>query len=171
MTLYDVIYADPPWRYNFSRSKSRAVENHYPTMLLDDIKAFPVPAADDAVLFLWATAPKLIEALEVMKAWRFTYCHDILWVKLTKAGTPHIGMGYYVRNCHELLLVGTRGKPNVDLSLTQGTIGARRTRHSAKPVEGYELIEDACPGTRKIELFARNLREGWASWGNEVPAA
>ena len=70
---YDVIYADPPWSYNFSRSESRKVENHYPTMTLDEIKKLSIPAEDNAVLYLWATSPKLPEALEVMTAWGFAY--------------------------------------------------------------------------------------------------
>ena len=102
-----VIYADPPWRYDASQSPSRRIDNHYPTMALEEIKALAeqgeVPAADDAVLFLWATPPLLPEALEVMAAWGFTYRTCMVWVK------DRIGMGYYARQRHELLLIGKRG--------------------------------------------------------------
>jgi N6-adenosine-specific RNA methylase IME4 len=64
--LYDVIYADPPWRYSFSKSSSRKIENHYNTMTLDDICSLQVPSKENSVLYLWATAPKLIQALKVM---------------------------------------------------------------------------------------------------------
>ena len=32
---YQVIYADPPWRYDFSMTDNRKIENQYPTMSLD----------------------------------------------------------------------------------------------------------------------------------------
>src|SRR5207245_9511225 len=76
-------------------------------MALEDIKGLKVPAAKDCVLFLWATATKLHDALEVMRAWGFTYVSSLVWVK------RRIGLGYYVRNRHELALVGTRGRPNI----------------------------------------------------------
>ena len=57
---YDVIYADPAWQYSFSKSTSRAIENKYPTMTVDEICALEVPSSDNAVLYLWATAPKLL---------------------------------------------------------------------------------------------------------------
>jgi MT-A70 len=102
---FPVLYADPPWRYEYAEDVGRAVENNYPTMTLDEIKALEVPACDDAVLFLWATSPKLIEALDVMNAWGFTYRTCMVWVK------DKIGMGYYARQRHELLLIGKRGNP------------------------------------------------------------
>ena len=66
---FDIIYADPPWSYRHCASNSRRIENHYPTMTLNEIKDLPIPAAKDSVLYLWATAPKLVEAIEVLKAW------------------------------------------------------------------------------------------------------
>ena len=82
---------------------TRQIENHYPTMTLADICALPVAALahDDAVLFLWATAPMLPHALAVMSAWGFDYRSHAIWQK------DRIGTGYWFRNAHELLLVGT----------------------------------------------------------------
>lgn len=102
MRKFNLIYADPPWKYRYSRSKSRRIENHYDTMTLQNIKDLPVQQiiADDCVLFLWATAPKLLEALEVLQAWGFGYRTCAVWDK------EIIGMGYYFRGQHELLLVG-----------------------------------------------------------------
>src|SRR5262249_46156584 len=100
--LYGVIYADPPWRFEpYSRESGmdRAADNHSPTMDLAAIKALPVPAADDCILFLWATAPMLPQALDVMAAWGFTYKSQFVWAK------DKIGTGYWNRNQHELLLV------------------------------------------------------------------
>lgn len=163
---YDVILADPPWRYSFSRSDSRKVENQYPTMTVEDICALPVPAAPNCVLYLWATAPKLLEALAVMKAWGFQYVTQAVWDKGV------IGMGYWFRGRHEILLVGVKGKvsPPAPLARVPSVICARRSEHSRKPVEVYELIERAFPEARRLEMFARARREEWDAWGNEVEA-
>ena len=168
---YQVIYADPPWRYDFSRSDSRKIENHYPTMDIEDIKAVAVGdfCHTDAVLYLWATSPKLPEAFEVMDAWGFEYKTNIIWDKKI------IGMGYWARNQHELLLVGTRG--NFTESTIEETYGhvlsVRRGTHSVKPLQMRAAIDKTHPNLHKIELFARptifDYDNGWDYWGNEVP--
>lgn len=101
---YQVIYSDPPWRYDFSKSDSRKIENQYPTMTVEEICKMEVPIDDNAVLFLWATAPKLEEALLVMKAWKFSYRSQAIWDK------EKVGLGYWFRGQHEILLVGVKGK-------------------------------------------------------------
>lgn len=164
--VYPVLYADPPWRYDFSKSASRKIENQYPTMSIEDIALLPVPAAANAVLFLWATAPKLQEALQVMAAWRFTYKSNAIWDK------EIIGMGYWFRGQHELLLVGTKGKfsPPQPSSRHSSIFHARRTRHSAKPEVVRQHIEIMFPLLPKVELFAREPHIGWDVWGNEIDA-
>jgi N6-adenosine-specific RNA methylase IME4 len=161
---YSVIYADPPWRYSFSQTKNRSIENHYPTMTLEEICSLPVPSSDDAVLYLWATAPKLIEALQVMKAWGFTYKTHAIWDKQRQ------GMGYWFRGQHELLLVGTRGKvsPPPSSLRVPSVISEARTRHSAKPDLVRDLITQWFPNSKRLELFARKEAPGWDVWGNEV---
>lgn len=165
-TKYNLIYADPPWRYDFSKSKSRAIESHYQSMSLEDICNLPIPAKKDSILYLWATAPKLIEALKVMEAWGFTYKTNMVWIK------PTIGMGYHSRGKHELLLIGTKGKmsPPGSQSRYQSVINASKGEHSKKPDLVYEIIEEAYPPTdyKLLELFARNTRKDWSSWGNEL---
>jgi N6-adenosine-specific RNA methylase IME4 len=136
-------------------------------MTLDDIKALAIPASDDAVLFLWATSPMLANAVEVMKAWGFDYRTCVVWVK------DRIGMGYYVRQQHELLLIGHRGRlpvPDPE-DRPSSVINAARGAHSVKPEEGYEIVERMYPLLERVELFARRPRDGWAAWGNEVVAA
>lgn len=163
---FDVIYADPPWRYDFSKSDNRAIENQYPTMELEEICALKVPSAKDAVLYLWATAPKLVEALKVMEAWGFTYKTNFVWVK------PSIGMGYWARVQHELLLVGVKGSfsPPKESDRYPSVINAPTEEHSKKPEIVYEMIEKAFPPAEHhlLELFARNKRAGWESFGLEV---
>ena len=162
---FPVIYADPPWRYDVVESESRAIENHYPTMSNEDIYALPIQSlcTDDAVLFLWATSPKLVEAIQVVAAWGFTYKTCMVWVK------DKIGMGYYARQQHELLLIATRGAPPTPAPADRPSsiVNATRDAHSAKPAEFYSVIERMYPALPKIELFCRSPRDGWSAWGNQ----
>jgi len=164
---FDVIYADPPWRPEHPSTDCRRIENQYPTMALEDICALDVPAADDAALFLWSPIPMLPDALEVMAAWGFQYRTAFTWVK------PSIGMGYWVRQRAELLLIGRRGKfsPPAEDRRPDSVIEAARREHSRKPDIAYDLIERMYPRAARVELFARNARNGWVSWGLEVHGA
>jgi N6-adenosine-specific RNA methylase IME4 len=161
---YNVIYADPPWRYEFSQTNNRAVDNHYPTMELEDIKALKLPIEDSAILLLWATPPKVEEALQVLNAWGFKYRSCAVWDK------EKMGMGYWFRGQHELLLVGTKGEfrtPEPEDRISS-VIRIQRTTHSTKPIEMYDIIEKMFPNKKYLEVFARNKREGWISWGNQI---
>lgn len=166
---YGVIYADPPWRFEpYSRDSGmdRAADNHYPTMTLDAIKALEIPAADSCVLFMWATAPMLPQAFDVMAAWGFSYRSHCVWAK------DRMGTGYWFRNSHELLLVGTRGAVPAPAPGQQyaSVIMAPLGEHSAKPAAFAEMIEGLFPGVPALEMFARGPRLGWTVWGNEAPA-
>jgi len=163
MKKYQVIYADPPWRYDFSLDSADKVERHYPTMSLEEIKAVDVPTDDNAVLYLWAPAPKTPEALEVMKAWGFTYKTNAAWDK------GWIGMGYWFRGQHELLHVGTKGdfSPPKPKDRVSSMITVKRTEHSRKPDSVRDIIAKSFPNTNKLELFARQRIDGWDTWGNE----
>lgn len=166
---FPIIYADPPWEYEHVETESRAIENKYPTMSLDEIRALPVSdiATDDCVLFLWATSPKVAEAISVIEAWGFEYRTCMAWVK------DKIGMGYFVRQQHEHLLIAKKGNPPMPEPSNRppSVITAPRRKHSAKPAAFAEAIETMYPTLPKIELFARSARQGWAVWGNEVIAA
>jgi N6-adenosine-specific RNA methylase IME4 len=165
---YPIILADPPWKYENPPmgGGNRSIENQYPTMTLEEICALPVAdiCMDDALLYLWATAPKLAECVQVIEAWGFEYRTNFVWVK------DKIGMGYHARSQHELLLVAKKGKippPPVEARVSS-VIYADRTEHSVKPAAFHELIESMYPELPRIELFSRKKREGWAHWGNEV---
>lgn len=169
---YGVIYADPEWRFEvYSRDTGmdRSADNHYPTSGTDEICARPVAdiVADDCVLFLWATVPMLPDALRVMSAWGFEYKSHCIWAK------DRIGTGYWFRNQHELLLVGTKGNVPAPAMGTQieSLVDAPVGKHSEKPVNFYELIEGYFPNLPKIELNARAARPGWDAWGYEAPAS
>jgi N6-adenosine-specific RNA methylase IME4 len=167
---WPIIYADPPWRYEDPEiaTPNRALENHYPPMTLEEICALPVAelASDDALLFIWTTAPKLIESIKVIEAWGFEYRTNAVWDK------EIIGTGYYFRNQHELLLVGKRGNIPHPAAGTQpsSVYRERRSEHSVKPTFFHDMIEKLYPDLPKIELFARHARPGWDVWGNEAPA-
>jgi ParB/RepB/Spo0J family partition protein len=165
---FNVIYADPPWEYDFSVDEARSIPMHYPTMKLEEICSYlkdkGVRVAEDAVLLLWATNPKLEEAFQVIKAWGFNYRTNFVWVK------DKIGMGYWNRSKHELLLIATRGKPKPPDPENRfpSVIEAERGEHSEKPEIVYEIIEKMFPEARKLELFARKKRKGWEAVGLEL---
>jgi N6-adenosine-specific RNA methylase IME4 len=169
--LYDVIYSDPPWRYEHAKNSNDSIEAHYPTMDLEEIKSMKVPSADNAVLLLWVTSPKLEEGLQVLNAWGFNYRSSSIWDKSgIESGKNWIGMGYWFRGQHELLLVGIKGKfspPKEDVRFPS-IYREFKSEHSKKPEFYYEMIEKMFPGHKYLELFARNTRENWRSWGNEV---
>jgi N6-adenosine-specific RNA methylase IME4 len=167
---YGVILADPEWRFEpYSRETGmdRAADNHYPTTSSEIIAERDVAsiAADDCVLFLWATVPMLRDALQVMEAWGFEYKSHAVWDKI------HIGTGYWVRNRHELLLIGTKGDIPAPAMGDQfpSVLAIARKEHSAKPEQFLELIESYFPTLSKIELNRRGPpRPGWDAWGNEA---
>jgi N6-adenosine-specific RNA methylase IME4 len=171
---YGLIYGDPEWRFEpYSRESGmdRAPENHYPTTRTDEIAARDIGsiAADDCVLFLWATAPMLEDALVVLKAWGFAYKTHLVWFK--QRGGDGRGTGYWFTGEHELLLVGTRGNVPAPAPGTQwrSILIAPVGEHSEKPDAALELIEEYFPTLPKIELNRRGpARDGWDAWGNEA---
>jgi N6-adenosine-specific RNA methylase IME4 len=167
---FGVIVADPEWRFEpWSRETGmdRAADNHYPTTLTELIAARDVAsiAAEDCVLFLWATVPMLPHALLVMSAWGFDYRSNFTWWK------DRIGTGYWNRNRHEHLLVGVRGDVPAPAPGTQwpSAFEAPVGEHSAKPAAFLQMIEEYFPSLPKIELNRRGAsRPGWEAWGQEA---
>ncbi len=170
---YGSILADPPWTFrNWGRDVGRrSAASHYPVMSLEDIKALDVArlAAPDAALYMWATMPLLDAALDVGAAWGFAYktC-AFTWVKTTKRGAWHFGMGYWTRANAELCLLFTRGKPSRNDRGVPQLMVEQIGRHSAKPDETYRRIMRLTDGPY-LELFARNHPPGWDVWGHDAP--
>jgi|APSaa5957512493_1039668.scaffolds.fasta_scaffold170370_1 N6-adenosine-specific RNA methylase IME4 len=169
---YNIIYADPPWKYDFIRSKSRSLDNHYNQMSIEDIKNMPVNsiAEDNSILCLWVTFPKLQEGLDVMKSWGFNYTTLLFnWVKKNKSGGNFIGMGYYTRSNAEICILGKKGKgcKAINHSISN-IVESAWTKHSEKPKFIRDKIVELFGDISRIELFAREKVEGWDSWGNEV---
>ena len=172
---YDIIYADPPWSYKVWSDKgdSRCAESHYPTMQKADIQRLPIEriAAKDSVLFLWVTAPCLIEGIELITAWGFTYkTVAFTWVKQNKkSDSIFMGMGYYTRANAEDCLIATRGKVLERKSHSVSSVVLSHIeRHSKKPNEVRDRIVELFGDLERIELFAREYADGWDCWGNEV---
>jgi N6-adenosine-specific RNA methylase IME4 len=161
---FSILLADPPWQYDHP-VQDGDVHAHYDSMSLNDICELKVPAADKAILYLWATLPKLEEAMAVINAWGFTYKTSMAWVK------SRIGPGYFVRGQHEHVLVATRGKfPTPGETVRPSSVfEAPVVEHSRKPEILQELIETAYPEIPKVELFARAQRPGWVGWGDQAP--
>lgn len=167
---FRILYADPPWQYNDSgvitdSDNYGRAERHYPTMSIDELCLLPVKemAEDDAVLFLWVTSPMLEDSFRAIKAWGFDYKTSFVWDKVKH------NFGHYNSVRHEFLLVCTRGSCTPDnLKLFDSVQSIERSdRHSEKPKEFIDIIETLYTHGGKIELFARQKRDGWEAWGNE----
>ena len=174
-SLYDVILADPPWRFEVwsqnTGKDGRSPDKHYQTMTTQDICNLRIPVADNAVLFLWAIFPMLPEAFQVMSAWGFEYKTVAwVWVKAKPSGFGFFtGLGYYTRANAELCLLATRGKvAKPQNRAIQALIYAPVREHSRKPDEQYTKVEKLYPHKRYLEMFARRRRPGWDVFGNQV---
>lgn len=174
---FGTILADPPWQFA-NRTGKMAPEHkrllRYPTMVLDDIIKLPIAqlSLPQSHLYLWVPNALILEGLEVMKQWGFTYKTNLVWYKIRKDGGPDgRGVGFYFRNVTELILFGIRGSLRTQEPGRRqvNIITSRKREHSRKPDELYNVIEQCSPGPY-LELFARNNRRGWKQWGNEVPS-
>lgn len=169
---FQVVVADPPWPFRDRLpGGGRGAEKYYPLMNLSQIASF-VPdgnfrIADDSVLLLWRVATMQPEAIIVCRSWGFEPRGELVWQKLSPKGRPFFGMGRMLRGSHESVLIGVRGKPRVRAHNVRSIFTAVAGRHSEKPDEFYELVEQLFRGPY-LELFARRQREGWTCLGNEV---
>lgn len=187
---YGAIVADPPWHFRARTAlqvgnwtSRRDVEKHYAVMGLEDIKAMPLKdlAAKDAHLFIWTTGPCLRQTFEVIEAWGFRYSAvAFTWVKLKRSHnamqlrvTPtqesdlHVGLGLTTRKNAEFCLLARRGNARREAKNVREIILSPVREHSRKPDEAYARVQRYCAGPY-LELFARQPRAGWESWGNET---
>lgn len=136
-----------------------------------DIENLPVHnlTTDNAILFMWATFPKIQEALNTIKAWGFEYkTVGFTWVKKNKNGSNFFGVGWYTKSNAEVCLIGVKGKaPKVSNSISS-IIESVREEHSKKPSVVRDKIVQFCGDLPRIELFARQRADGWDCWGDEV---
>lgn len=170
---YDLIMADPPWRFKLysEKGEEKSAQAHYRTMSLAEIGDLPVSdlAKDDCLLWLWATAPLLPEQIEIGKRWGFRYVTSGVWVKRTKHDKLAFGTGYVLRNAHEPFLIFKRGDPKTARDV-RSVVQARMREHSRKPNAAFRAAERLVPGrdVRRLELFSRQERSGWDVWGDQA---
>jgi N6-adenosine-specific RNA methylase IME4 len=169
---YKTIMADPPWYQAGGGKSKRGADRHYPLMKEQDIKktmesVLHGKVDDNAHLYLWVANNHLPEALRVIDHLGFRYITNIVWAK------THFGLGRYFRGQHELCLFATKGRGfsvRKDVNNISSLVGKsliKPTRHSSKPKQIYELVENRSEGPY-LELFARSKHPGWDCWGNEI---
>lgn len=182
---YRTLVVDPPWpqkgggpltgREGFLDANGGSLPMPYRTMSLERIAALPINdwAAPDAHLYLWTTNRFLPSAFEVLTAWGFTYSTTLVWAKRPIGA----GLGGAWGIATEYVLFGRRGRLPALSKIGRNWFDWKRPydergkpKHSAKPPGFFELVEQVSPGPR-IELFARQQREGWDAWGDEVPSS
>ncbi len=177
---YQVLVVDPPW--NQGKTGKRASRPNqttsldYSTMTKEELLAFDIDrwADDTSFLWLWATnskdkktgEPILKSAFDIMSAWGFTFYTMVTWDKRT--GPCPFGP-YQVTTEH--VLFGYRGKAVFDkkcLGKMKTCFTAPVTVHSRKPDEFYDMLARNFQG-RRIDIFARQRRDGFDGWGDEYP--
>lgn len=182
MKKYNIIYCDPPWSYNDKmKGHSFSLDHEYETQNIDWIKNLPVQniTAKDAVLFLWVVNPLLPEALEVIKAWNFTFKTVAFnWVKITKNGKFISNLGRWTMGNCELCLLATKGNPKRVNTDVKQLVVSIRNEHSRKPGMVRKRIVDLMGDLPRVELFARGDRhkdlfgynhfDGWDVFGDEI---
>jgi N6-adenosine-specific RNA methylase IME4 len=179
---YNLIYADPPWTYSDKRDHASigAAKSAYETMTLQDICDLPVHsiAADNCMLALWATWPKIEDAMAVIRAWKFQYVTcAFVWVKLRPNAPIHTftrhdiysGLGYYTNGNTEFVLLGRKGeRPIRNAGDVKQVIFAPRQEHSRKPYEVRSELVRLFGDVPRIELFHRGAKpHSWDTWGLE----
>ena len=159
--LYKTLIIDPPWDCQ-QKGGNFGASRHYNLMNLEQIKAMPVAdlAAPDAHLYLWVTNAALPHGFEVLKAWGFQYRSIFTWIK------PKLGLGNYLRNSSEAVLMATRGKLPIQFKAQMNWGFFPVQDHSHKPEEFHKIVERCSPGPY-LELFARRRTPGWDVWGND----
>ena len=169
---YQIIYCDPAWDYrDKAKAGKRGSSFKYDVMTVQDIMRLPVwnIADNNCVLFMWATAPLMQDALDVIKAWDFTYkTFAFVWTKRQKTSSKYaVGMGNYSKSNAEYVLVATRGHPKVINDTVKQIIDTPRRKHSQKPDRVRTDIVKMYGDISRIELFARTKVFGWSVWGND----
>jgi len=159
------VLADPPWGGAEAQQNGRyGAINHYNLMNLKQIKSMPVAdlCEENAHCWLWVTAATLEHGYDVLREWGFTPRSIFIWIK------PRLGLGVYLRNCAEFIILGTKGKAPILHKAQPNWIFAPLQDHSHKPEEVHKIIERCSPGPY-LELFARRRPPGdWSYWGNEI---
>ena len=163
--LYKTIMADPPWSKN-QKGAGRGAISHYNLMELNEIKKMPIGelAEENSVCWLWVTNSTIDDGYDVLREWGFEPKSILTWFKFR----PQLGLGNYLRNDTEHVLLGTKGKMPIAVKNQPSWFIAPSREHSRKPEEIFAIAERCYPGGSYLELFARRRQPGWDAWGNEI---
>jgi N6-adenosine-specific RNA methylase IME4 len=169
---FDAVVMDSPARFETysQKGEAKSPQAQYATMTDEEILALPVGdlVAGPGWCFLWTMAPKLDFGVDCLRAWGFRYVSTLAWIKVTVNDKVRMGPGYVVRTMHENVLIGAVGKPDYERALPSIFRGLAR-EHSRKPDEFYTLVDRFLPPHyRRADVFARQSRPGWTTWGNEA---
>ena len=168
---FKTVVIDPPWSETGGGRIKRGADKHYSVLSTPDIIRTIHQSSvwndidDDAHLYLWVTNSFLPDGLKVMESLGFRYVTNICWSK------NHMGLGQYFRGKHELCLFGVKGKGFINRTQDRtipSLLEAKKTGHSRKPSEFYDMVENRSFGPY-LDMFSRQRRRGWKSWGDEVP--
>ena len=171
---YQLILADPPWTFDSwsHRGAGRCPQAHYDTLNLDQIRALPVGdlAQRDCALFLWCVDPLLDRGFDVLRAWGFRYVSvAFTWAKRTKLDQGwHMGAGYTTRANPETCLLGVTGQMRRHSAAVRQLVVEPVREHSRKPDRIHDDIVRLYGDLPRCELFSRQRRDGWDTWGNEL---
>ncbi|WP_368040593.1 MT-A70 family methyltransferase [Roseicella sp. DB1501] len=176
---FDVVVADPPWNHWGSPDKWAAAGKFYDLMTDGELAALPVRRilARKAVVFMWCTSSSLARAVDLLRVWGLHYRGvAFVWCKTSQSGRPIGAQGVrpsITKPLTEFVIAGStqpRGRPlPLASEAIKQTVFAPRGRHSEKPDDVQDAIDQMYPGLSKAELFARRCRKGWICWGNEAP--
>ncbi|MCW5318368.1 adenine-specific DNA methyltransferase [Nostoc sp. KVJ3] len=174
---YQCIVIDPPWFYRLrNQDKTHRNRINYKPMHIEEILSLPVPDLSHptgSVLWLWYTNNHMIEAAHCLQTWGFELKTILTWEKVTKDGTKtHLGVGHWLRNSTEHCALAVRGNVKAfsgrTLTNESTILHSPRREHSRKPESFYQLVDKLCPDITKLEMFARESRDGWDCWGDEA---
>ncbi len=171
MFHYGAVAIDPPWpwlAYSY-KGLERSPQAHYDVMSFEEIAALPVAdlCRPDCFVFVWCTWPTLKQAFDVLERWSLTYVSGGAWHKKTKGGKDHFGTGYVLRNACDPWLLARVGRPKPMSRSLRNIFEATAREHSRKPSNAHRILEALAPDVPKAEIFARESRKGWDTWGNE----
>lgn len=172
---FDIIYADPPWSFKVwnKKGKTRTAESYYDTMSNEELYKLKVSelSNDNAVLLLWVPNSHLESGLNLIKNWGFVFkTIGFIWVKTTKNGKYHFGMGHYTRPSCEVCLIAIKGKGlKRELKNIRQLVISQIMKHSKKPSEVRSKIKQLFGNNKNyLEMFATEKCNGWTSIGNEI---
>lgn len=167
---FETAIIDPPWPYERASKNAKLTgyvsqdgNEQYPTLSIEELGKLPIGDIVGGYIFVWTVSPFLQEGLDLIKNWGFNYVTSMAWFKNTG-----LGVGYWFRGSHELVLVAKRQGYKSVRTGEQSIFQTPRTRHSAKPDHLHLTVEKHFPGPY-LEIFGRRSRDGWSVMGNQAP--